>query len=52
MTNERLEQASGQLFRTIYFYQTFLSIVPWKKMVSTSNESQLQFAFQTFEKDF
>ena len=26
MTNERSEQASGQLFRTVYLYRTFLSI--------------------------
>ncbi len=41
MTSERSEQANGQLFRIVHFYQTFL----------TSNKSQLQLALQVFEKD-
>ena len=51
MTNERSEQASGQLFHTVHLYRTFSSIASWKKMASTFNESQLQLVLQAFEKD-
>ncbi len=51
MTNERSEQASGQLFHTVHLYRTFSSIASWKKMASTFNESQLQLVLQAFERD-
>ena len=38
-------------FHTVHFHRTFSSITLWKKMVSTSNECQLQLVLQTFEKD-
>ncbi len=43
--------ASWTLFHIVHFHRNFSSITLWKKMISTSNEYQLQLVFQTFEKD-